>query len=405
MKILFLPRWYPSKKDPMLGLFIKRHAEVASNFADVIVLAIIGGYTHFESSFMREEKVVTFYYYYPSASTPFLCINQLINQLRWMSCICKGLFQIHRFVGRVDLIHVNILTRLGVVAWLLKQCYGIPYVITEHWSRYINGNFKGWLRVMITRMVVKHASKVSTVSLNLWKSMQRFGLNNLNFILLPNVVDSSVFKSTVYGSDLTERLDTTLNQIYMDYQHFNSRRFIHVSCFEDRSKNISGLLRGLSEIQKVTTHFECLLVGDGIDFEMLKSYAVSLGLKPPQVQFTGLLEGEKLVEKYCSAAFMVLFSNYENMPVVIGEAFACGLPVIATNTGGIAEYLKDWNGHLIPVGDEAALCSAILYLLNHPDEYDRQRIRRYSEQCFGTGRVETQLRELYKINARSEHAS
>ena len=79
-----------------------------------------------------------------------------------------------------------------------------------------------------------------------------------------------------------------------------------------------------------------MLVGEGEDLEMLKSYAVELGLKSPRVQFRGLLTGKALVEAMRSASFLVLFSNYENMPVVVNEAFAVGIPVIATNTGGIS---------------------------------------------------------------------
>ena len=37
-KVLFLPRWYPDRYDPMIGLFIQRHAEVAASFTDVAVL-------------------------------------------------------------------------------------------------------------------------------------------------------------------------------------------------------------------------------------------------------------------------------------------------------------------------------------------------------------------------------
>lgn len=399
MKILFLPRWYPSKKDPMMGLFIKRHAEVASSFADVFVLVVIADHTCFETEIVTTGKVVTLYYYYPSSKTSYQFINSIINQLSWIYYLTKGLLQLKRKYCSMDLIHVNILTRLGIIAWIVKQLWGIPYVVTEHWSRYINGSFNGALRIWFTRLVIGGAAKVSTVTLNLWESMQRYGLTNPNYMRLSNVVDTSLFKPSVLGFESSVFLEKTLNQLYIDQQCYNPRRFIHVSCFEDRSKNISGLLRVLANLSNTTTNFECLFVGEGIDFEMLKLYADRLGLKHPQVQFTGLLEGSKLVEAYCSASFMVLFSNYENMPVVIGEAFACGLPVITTRTGGIAEYMTDWNGQMISIGDEAALSSSILHFLFHADEFDRQHIRSYAEQCFGTATVEKQLKALYNIHS------
>ena len=405
MKILFLPRWYPSKNDPMLGLFIKRHAEVASHIADVYVLVVLSSKHYTENEITKEGNIITSTYYYRSASTPFLFIDKVINPFRWFICVCKGFFQLTKTYGRVDLIHVNILTRLGVIAWLIKQFYGIPYVVTEHWSRYINGGFQGRLRILITRLIVNGALSVSTITQNLWDSMQCYGIKHSNFVLLPNWVNTDLFRCPISDVIVSEQLDVVLNQLYIDYPCYHPKRFIHVSCFEDRSKNISGLLRSLLEVQKEDPDFECLLIGDGVDFEIVKTYAIQLGLRYPQVQFMGLVEGERLVELYCSASFMVLFSNYENMPVVIGEAFACGLPVIATQTGGIAEYVQDWNGQLIAVGDEHALSLSILYLLNHSDTFDRQHISNYAEQCFGNVVVEKQLRALYNLYPNTDSQS
>ena len=57
------------------------------------------------------------------------------------------------------------------------------------------------------------------------------------------------------------------------------------------------------------------------------------------MSFTGLLEGQKLADELASGDFLVMSSNYENMPVVILEALASGLPVVSTNVGGIKEMI------------------------------------------------------------------
>ena len=112
MNILFLPRWYPSKKYPMMGLFVKRHAEVASSFADVFVLVLVADHTCFETEIVTTDKMVTLYYYYPSSKTAYQFINSIVNQLRWIYYLIKGLLQLKHKYGNMDLIHVNILTRL-----------------------------------------------------------------------------------------------------------------------------------------------------------------------------------------------------------------------------------------------------------------------------------------------------
>jgi len=127
----------------------------------------------------------------------------------------------------------------------------------------------------------------------------------------------------------------------------------------------------------------------------MKSYAAELGLNDSQVRFTGLLEGENVVEAYQSADFMVMFSNYENMPVVISESLACGLPVVATAVGGIPEYINTENGQLVNAGDEAALLEAIDFMLDHYPEFDKQKIRQNAVEIFSKKAVAEKLQELY----------
>lgn len=380
LKILFLPRWYPSKIDPMPGLFIERHAEVASRFADVAVLAIIPSKEFAEIEIEKRAHLYTLRYYFKLGQTRSPFINKLINQYRWIFALLNGYRIVRKEMKGFDLLHVNVLTRLGIFALLIRYIEFTPYVITEHWTRYLNGDFKGKLRIAFTRLVVRNAKAVSTVTDNLWKSIQSFGIDNPNHLVLQNVVGDMFFTS-----------EKVTNQQGMS----SPERFIHVSCFTDRSKNISGLLRVLARMNMSGCDFECILVGDGEDLEMLKSYAVELGLKSPKVQFRGLLTGEALVQTMHSASFLVLFSNYENMPVVINEAFAVGIPVIATDTGGISEQVKDWNGRLVKPQDEDALFSTILSFIDQSKGFDSEKIKNYAELWFSSSSIEKQLKELY----------
>jgi glycosyltransferase involved in cell wall biosynthesis len=85
------------------------------------------------------------------------------------------------------------------------------------------------------------------------------------------------------------------------------------------------------------------------------------------------------------------------MPVVINEAFACGLPVIATDTGGIRERVNDWNGRLVHPKDEEALYSSLLSFLERSNEFDHERIKKYAELWFGRASIEKQLKQLYSL--------
>src|SRR5690606_41213396 len=64
------------------------------------------------------------------------------------------------------------------------------------------------------------------------------------------------------------------------------------------------------------------------------------------VTFTGLKQGEELASLLRGSDLMLMFSHYENLPVVISEALCCGVLVISSDVGGIREVLKPRYGTL-----------------------------------------------------------
>lgn len=387
-RVLFLARWYPDRYDPMTGLFIKRHAEVAAGFADVAVLYLRAAPEEKRSFVIvqtLENSVNTVIVYYGTKpGFTFLPIKTRAAILFVMAFIKGYRFLLEKW-GRPDLIHVNVLTRLGIFALWLRIFSGIRYVITEHWSRYlpITGTYTGFLRKFYTKIVVKYADTVSTVSQNLANAMQSHGLNNNRYMVLPNVVDTDSYLPDP------------------EKQKSEKIRFVHISCFEDRSKNISGLLKVISRLTAIRNDFECFMVGEGIDLNRMKALAAELGLTENHLTFTGLLQNEELIDAYQSSRFMVMFSNYENMPVVISESFSCGLPVVATRVGGIPEYVNEFNGRLVNAADEEALLQAIVFILDHYKDYDKDMIRKNAVNIFGKQAVAEKLLELYSFSKRN----
>lgn len=140
----------------------------------------------------------------------------------------------------------------------------------------------------------------------------------------------------------------------------------------------------------------CLMVGDGPDKSEAENLANQLGIKDKTIIFTGLKEDNDLVEIYNQSVFTFLFSNYENMPVVISESFACGKPVISTNVGGIPEIVNNSNGILITPGNEEALKDAINFMLDNYTKFDPSVIRNFALEQFGKEAILNQLLTLYQ---------
>jgi len=128
----------------------------------------------------------------------------------------------------------------------------------------------------------------------------------------------------------------------------------------------------------------CLIAGDGPLRSALATQAASLG---DRVTFLGPLTREQVRTEMQAASAFVLPSviaadgDREGMPVVLLEAMASGLPVVASHTVGIPELIRDHSeGRLVPPGDAPALAHALKRLLLHPDEAEAlgQRARQRS---------------------------
>ncbi|MDX9906925.1 MAG: glycosyltransferase, partial [Bacteroidales bacterium] len=168
-KVLFLTRWYPNRYDPMPGLFIERHARSVSEHYDMAVL-----YIHqdeelnsaaFEVEKFRDEELFQVKLYYRPVHIRIPSVGRFINLLLYIFYSFKGLLLLEKEWGQPDLIHVNVLTRVGAIALIHKWLTRVPYVITEHWTRYLPhmDNFRGRIRKAVTRLVVKEASAVLPV--------------------------------------------------------------------------------------------------------------------------------------------------------------------------------------------------------------------------------------------------
>lgn len=380
LHILFLARWYPNKTDPMFGLFVRRHAEAVALYQQVSVVyvqALDEQKTSYDLQQSRSGALNEYHVYYKKPKAKGLA-GKLTGVLRFWKANKLAINQLEKDRGSVDLIHVHILTRLGLLAWILAFQRKIPYLITEHWSRYlpVNNDFNGFFRRWISRFVVKRAARITTVTENLATAMRNHGLKNPNYSVLPNVVNMQLFKPEKHKAGR------------------NGVKFVHLSCFEDKSKNISGLLNTLAALREEQLDFECDLIGDGMDFELLKRYATELGLTE-HLNFTGLLEGEQLAKTLAGADFMVMFSNYENMPVVILEALACGLPVVATRVGGIPEMINTRNGLLVEPNDEVAFKEAIKWMSEHYPQFDADKLRASVADIYGFEAVGKVLNDWY----------
>jgi glycosyltransferase involved in cell wall biosynthesis len=232
LTVFFYPAWYPHRCDSMFGLFVKRHAQAVSQFAEVGVVFVIGGYIDsskcYDLEFANEADVKTVRIYFKK-STRF-GLSYFINGARYIKAVKKGYEFLKDRMGEPDVNHVHVLTRAGLYPLWKKITSGIPYIVTEHWSRYLpinKGAYSGMVRKFLTKKVVKCAFAVTPVSQRLAEAMQQYGLKNNRYTLINNVVDTDRFLPVPKEQEC--------------------KHWVHVSCFDEHPKNITGLLSGFAK--------------------------------------------------------------------------------------------------------------------------------------------------------------
>jgi glycosyltransferase involved in cell wall biosynthesis len=130
----------------------------------------------------------------------------------------------------------------------------------------------------------------------------------------------------------------------------------------ESEKGHSLLLDAVAELRDRDVSVALELVGDGSARGRLEARARALGIDR-QVVFAGKDGGDGLRARYARADLFCLPSLGEGVPVVLMEAMAAGLAVVATAVGGVPELVEDGvSGTLVAPGDPAALADAIAAL-------------------------------------------
>ena len=299
---------------------------------------------------------------------------------QWRTLRCEGWMP--------DVVQLNVIQKQGLLALWLKRKYGIPYVIVEHWSGYLpeNGTFMRHpkFKRRLYRHIAEEAAIILSVSQRHAEAMKACGIRNDHWGKINNVVDEFFYESTDRFTDRTQSTD-----------RITQKMLLHVSCFDERAKNVKGLLRAAKMLSEKRQDWRLVLVGTGVDYADVRAYAESLQFPEGVLEWTGELTPREVSEQFDRADVFVLPSNYENAPVVISESLAKGVPVVASLVGGIPEMVDEKSGILVPPGHVEELAAALDRMLDSYPSYDKKIIRQAGEQ-YASDKVGAQLKAIYE---------
>jgi glycosyltransferase involved in cell wall biosynthesis len=172
-----------------------------------------------------------------------------------------------------------------------------------------------------------------------------FSAHGVRASSIPNFVDFERF---------SWRIRRPLRPVFLSNRNFEAH--YDVPC----------VLRAFSRIQAAWPEARLMVVGDGPKRDEIHALGTELGLQ--NVEFLGRVEHGKMPELYDRADIFLNTPLIDNMPNSILEAYACGLPVVTTDAGGIPYILEDEKtGLMVSKGDDRAVAEAALRILENPD--------------------------------------
>lgn len=367
--ILALASWYPSKVSLDNGDFIQRHLQAISLLNNVILIHAVKKIdlsNHFEISDTVNKNVREIIIYYkPSFFRPF-------NLIKLLRAYLKGISLVNDF----DIIHLNVVYPAGLIALYLKNKFQKPIILTEHWTIFSPERFTQLplYKKLLIKKILKQIDFLTTVSKDLRKKINSvYKVNDTSII--PNIVDIDLFSAK------------------NDVQYSTEKKFLHLSHLGNDHKNVIGMLNVVKRLADEGLNFKFEIGGNG-DLSLIKNYISQNNLENI-IQYFGRLKHLDVNEKMKQADCFILFSNYENQPCVQIEAFASGIPIIATDVGGVSEFFPEKFGFIISKKDEDQLYVAMKKVINNYRFSSSKEMNLYAQENFSTGVIAKKFDDVY----------
>lgn len=276
---------------------------------------------------------------------------------------------------RPDVVHVQVSDPIGlsVVGWARKN--GVPVVTTEHNQPevitdqlHMPSFVKKPTNIVLSAYFRNRQSKSDFVTMPTEKAIRELIGKGKDFPIpvaaVSNGVDLSAFRPGEVSAEIYEKYgvpEKRLTALYVGRV--------------DPEKNVGAVVEAFSQALEKVPEALLLIVGDGVDKVSLEQKAEELGIKE-SVRFLGRVVAPDLHEIYKLGSVFVTASPIETQGIVLIEAAASGLPLIAVDKGAVSEVCRnDENGFLCGPGNIREIADAMTKILS-----DEKLQKKFSEK-------------------------
>jgi len=376
MHILIVSSGYPNSYEPLDGIFYRDQAlalKEAGNKVGVISSIPISFFSVlkvrkivFGKNFKIDQDIPTYTWSYLNIpKQPKFPVAMALK---------KGMKLFHEYIlkyGKPDLLHLHCFEG-GKFAMQVKNTFNIPFVITEHSSRFLLNTNPEVLEPIIQK-VFTNADERIAVSNSLKEILEK--KYNLPFSYIPNIVDLEAFN--------------------VDFKIRKNELFTYVNVAGlNENKNHKMLLDAFKLVLDSGINAQLKIAGDGPLFQILREHASKLNIEK-QVKFLGFQSRQALKELYNESHVFVLASKKETFGVVIIEALSCGMPVVATKCGGPESIIVDDKlGELAEITTEG-ISNTMQRVFHKFISFNPSQIHQYASENFSSKSVASSLMKMY----------
>jgi glycosyltransferase involved in cell wall biosynthesis len=268
---------------------------------------------------------------------------------------------------RPDIIHSNVLYPAAIMGYKLAKREGLPYIITEHWSK-VDKFMSRSLYAGSGKKAYAEAKYVTVVSEFLKKSLSKHIPDAKKMQVIPNVVNTDTF----YFKPKTKKDKLVFSCV----AHWSSPK---------RPDLIFNALNKFAEMTERKIGLN--VVGDGLLLSDLKNKKWNF-----EINYLGNIAPDQLAVLHHQCDYFLHASEIETFSIVIAEALSTGTPVLASKVGAIPELVNEVNGLLCENTLESWMKG--LHEITKKN-YDHEKISRESNR-FGLEKVGEKFASLYK---------
>ncbi len=351
------------------------------------------------SEVLKDEHEITTYA--PQTMTPWL-------QYGHGAFLPQLLFKLSRF----DYIYLHYpFFGSAEVVWFFKLFFKKPRLIIQYHMDVKNlsliTKLLSYPSRIIRRSLFKQADIIVSASLDYIQNSQIADIYNRypeKFIEIPFGVDLKKFQTRLIPLKSDNKVEAyakkIVNYVKDKFIRKNSLNLIFVGGLDKAHyfKGISILLNSLFLLEPKSWRLQ--IIGDGDMRAEYETLSKNLNLDN-RVKFKGKLTDTELIKAIQDSDLLILpsINNNEAFGIVLIEALACGVPVIASDLPGVRRVFTDkQEGLLFETGNVQDLKNKIEFILKHEDERKKMALaaRELAEKKYSLGTMENNLKKLFK---------